>query len=82
MLDQDQIFKSYAEKGYDIISMSISSKISATYNIANSAAQRIKDEYSDCNICAIDSKRMSGSFGLLVAYAALLKKEGKSFVLV
>lgn len=74
-----QIFKKYAENGFDIISMSISSKISVTFNTAVSAANRIKNDYPDCNIYCVDTLRMSGSFGLLVAYALELKKSGASF---
>ena len=74
-----QIFKKYAEEGYGIISMSIFSKISATYNIAVSAMNRIKEEYPDIDTYCLDSYRMSGSFGLLVAYACEMKKNGKSF---
>ena len=74
-----QIFKSYAEKGYDIISMSLSSKISVTYNTTVAAAKRIREDYPDCKIHCVDSLRMSGSFGLLVAYALELQKNGKSF---
>ncbi len=74
-----QIFKKYIEQGYDVLSMSISSKISATYNIAASAADRIKNDFPDCNIYCFDSLRMSGSFGLLVAYACELKNQGKTF---
>ena len=73
-----QIFKSYVEQGYDILSMSISSKISATYNIAVSAAKRIKEDYPDSNIYCFDSLRMSGSFGLLVLYACEMRNDGKS----
>ncbi len=73
-----QIFKQYAEEGYDILSMSISSKISATFNVAASAAERIKAEYPDCKIYCLDSLRMSGSFGLLVMYACELCEAGKS----
>lgn len=74
-----QIFKSYAEKGYAILSMSISSKISATYNVASNAAKRVKEELPESNIYCFDSLRMSGSFGLLTVYARQLQKEGKSF---
>ena len=74
-----QTFKKYAEQGYDIISVSISSKISVTYNTAVSAANRIKTDFPDCNIVCVDSLRMSGSFGLLVAYACELKNNGASF---
>lgn len=74
-----QIFRRYAEEGYDIISMSISSKISATYQIASAAAARVAAEYKGRRIYAFDSLRMSGSFGLLVAYALQLQQAGKSF---
>lgn len=73
-----QIFKKYVEEGYDVLSMSLSSKISATYNIAVSAAKRVREEYPDCNIYCLDTTRMSGSFGLLVAYACNLQTQGKS----
>ena len=72
-------FKKYAEEGYDILSMSISSKISATYNVAESAAKRIREEYPDCNVYCFDSLRMSGSLGLLVMYACEMCNQGKSF---
>ena len=74
-----QFFKKYADDGYDIISMSLSSKISSTYGIAVGAADRIKADYPDCKIVCIDTLRMSGSFGLLLAYACELAGQGKSF---
>ncbi|MBE6595376.1 MAG: DegV family protein [Ruminococcaceae bacterium] len=73
------IFKEYAEQGMDILSMSISSKISGTYSIAASAAERIREEYPACNIYCLDSLRMSGAFGVLVAYACEMKNNGSSF---
>lgn len=74
-----QVFKKYVEQGYGVLSMSISSKISATYNVSVTAMNRIKEEYPDSNVYCFDSLRMSGSFGLLVAYASELKKQGKTF---
>lgn len=73
-----EVFKKYAEEGYDILSMSISSKISATYNVAAGAAKRVKEECPECNIYCFDSYRMSGAFGLLVMYAYQLQNRGKS----
>ncbi len=73
------IFKKYAEAGCDVLSMSISSKISSTYGVATVAAERVKKEYPDWKVYCFDSYRMSAAFGLLTAYAHLLKKEGKSF---
>ena len=72
-------FKKYAEQGFDIISMSLSSKISSTHAVSKSAAKRIKEEHPDCNIYCFDTYKMSGAFGLLVIYAHSLKNEGKSF---
>lgn len=72
-------FKRYVEQGYAVLSMSISSKISSTYNIAASAAARVQAEYPDGKIYCFDSYKMSGAFGLLVIGAAKLKQEGKSF---
>ena len=74
-----QTFKKYAEQGIDIISVSLSSKISVTYNVAVAAANRIKEDFPDCNIVCVDSLRMSGSFGLLVAYACEQKNNGATF---
>ncbi|MBR2336610.1 MAG: DegV family protein [Clostridia bacterium] len=72
-------FKKCIEEGYAVLSMSISSTISATYNISVTAANRIKEEFPDAKICCIDTKRMSGSFGLLVAYACEMQANGKSY---
>lgn len=72
-------FKSYAEEGYKILSMSISSKISSTYNVACMAAKRVCEEIEGAEIYTFDSERMSGAYGLLVAYAHKLKGDGRSY---
>ena len=74
-----ETFKRYIQEGYSVLSMSISSKISATYNIATTAVERIKEEFPDAKIYSLDTQRMSGSFGLLVSYACLLRDQGKNF---
>ena len=74
-----QAFRKYAEQGYDIISMSISAAISGTYNVSLTAAERIRADFPDCRIHCVDSRRMSGSFGLLVMYACELRDSGRSF---
>ena len=73
-----ETFKQYAAQGVAILSMSISSKISSTYQVAAGAAERVREEYPDCTIYCFDSYKMSGAFGLLVMYAHLLQQEGKS----
>lgn len=73
------VFKKYAEEGYKVLSISISSKISSTYNVATKAAERVKAELPQAEIYTVDSMRMSGAMGLLVLYAHKLKQEGASF---
>ena len=73
-----RVFRSYVEAGYAVLSMSISSKISSTYDFSCTAAKQVKEEFPEAEIYCFDSFRMSGGFGLLVAYAHLLKNQGKS----
>lgn len=73
-----EIFSKYVEQGYGVLSMSISSKISGTYDFSCVAANRVRETYPDANIYCFDAYRMSGAFGLLVAYAHQLKNSGKS----
>ena len=73
------LFSKYVKEGYKVLSMSISSGISSTYDFAVGAANRVKEQYPDAVIYSFDSYRMSAAFGLLVFYAHLLKQEGKSF---
>ncbi|MBR6772970.1 MAG: DegV family protein [Clostridia bacterium] len=72
-------FEKYVKQGIAVLSLSISSKISATYSFAQTAANRIRENYPDAEICTIDTLRMSSAFGLLVVYAQILKNEGKTF---
>lgn len=72
-------FERYVKEGYAVLSMSISGKISATYDFAKTAANRIKENYPDAKIYCLDTLRLSGAFGLLVCYAHEMQKEGKSF---
>ncbi|MBQ1955266.1 MAG: DegV family protein [Clostridia bacterium] len=72
-------FEKYVKEGVAVLSMSISSKISATFNFADTAAKRIRENYPEAQIYALDTLRMSSAFGLLVMYAHMLKNEGKTF---
>lgn len=74
-----QIFKKYIEQGTGVLSMSLSSAISSTYNAACMGAQRVKEEFPNAKIYCFDTLRMSGAFGLLVMYAHDMKRDGKSF---
>lgn len=74
-----QTFKDYVLKGYKVLSMSLSSKISSTFGVAVGAANRVKEEISEANIYCFDTLRMSGAFGLLVMHAHQMKNDGASF---
>ncbi len=72
-------FEKYVSKGIKVLSMSLSSRISSTYDFSTVAAKNVKEKYPDAEIYCFDSFRMSGAFGLLVMNACRLKNEGKSF---
>lgn len=74
-----EVFERYVKEGYKILSMSLSSKISSTYDSATVAAARVKERYPEAEIYCFDALRMSGAFALLTFTASLMKKEGKSF---
>ena len=72
-------FERYAKEDIGVISISLSSKISSTYNFAKNAAEDIVKNYPNAKIYCVDSFRMSGAIGLLAYYAFAMKNEGKSF---
>lgn len=74
-----QLFKQYAQKGMDIISVSISAQFSGSHNSACVAAQMIREEYKNIKIMAVDSMKNSATQGLFVINLARLAQSGKSF---
>ncbi len=69
-----EYYKKYTDKGYSIISIHISSKMSGTYQSACLA----KDMLDSDNIIVIDSNNVTSGLGLLVIKACNLKDEGLS----
>ncbi|ACO83562.1 DegV family protein [Clostridium botulinum] len=69
-----EYYKKYIDKGYSIISIHISSKMSGTYQSACLA----KDMLDSDNITVIDSNNVTSGLGLLVIKACKLKDEGLS----
>lgn len=72
-------FEKFAKDDIGVISISLSSKISSTYNFAKNAASEVQKNYPNAKIYCVDSFRMSGAIGLLTYYAFQMKGEGKSF---
>lgn len=73
------VFESYAKQGIAVLSMSLSSTISATHSFASTAKERLLKDYPDARIYCLDTYRMSGAFGVLVMHALELQKQGKTF---
>ena len=73
------VYEKYIAQGYAVLSMSLSSKLSGTYDFSVIAARNVKEKYPEAKIYCFDAMRIAAGFGLLVIYAHLLKKEGKTF---
>lgn len=72
------IFEKYLSQGKDILSISLSSALSSTYNVCLQAAKLALEKYPDRKIICIDSLRYSTSLSLLAVLAGRLRQEGKS----
>jgi len=66
------------EDGKDILYIGFSSGLSVTYNNGAMVLDELKQEFPERKIYHYDSLCASGGQGLLVYYAALLRKEGKT----
>ena len=73
-----QIFGKEAQKGYDILYISLSSGLSNTYSSALTAAGEIEDEYEGTKIEVVDSLAGTGGMGLLLMMAVRAKQNGVS----
>ncbi len=71
-------FEKILKNGEDVLVLTISSGISGTYQAARVASDMAREKYPDRQVIVIDSLAASIGQGLLVYYAAMLQKEGKS----
>ncbi len=71
-------FEKYVKEGYGVLSMTISSGMSGTYNFALKAKEMVLEKYPDAKIECFDSLRFGPGYGLMAIHAALLREEGKS----
>lgn len=62
--------------GYDVLSLSISSKLSGTYEFACMGREIALKKYPEAKIICVDSKKYSNGFGLLAILASQKKAEG------
>lgn len=70
-------FRPFLEKEKDILYIGFSSGLSTTVESARAAAEELADAYPDCSIAVVDSLAASLGEGLMVSYAAQLKKQGR-----
>lgn len=68
----------HLSQGRDIVCISFSSALSATYQSACIAAQSMEEEFPEGHVYVVDSKCASLGQGLLVYLCALRKREGIS----
>lgn len=72
------IFEEELKKGNDILSISFSSALSATYQNSVIAANDLKEKYPNRKIICIDTLIASYGGGMLIYQAGLLQKKGKT----
>lgn len=68
-------FKTYVDKGYEVIYTGISSCMSSTFNNANLAVNELE---ANNKVFIVDSKNLSSGIGLILLYASRLKEQGLS----
>ena len=73
-----EYFEPFFKKGEDILYVSFSSKMSATFNYLDMAIKELSETYPEAKFTRFDTKGISMSAGLAVYRAAKLFNEGKS----
>lgn len=76
--DYKEKFESYLEKGYDILSISCSSALSASVKSSYIVRDELCAKYPDAKIICIDSLIACAGEGMLVIQASKKRAEGKS----
>jgi len=69
-------FETFLQQGKDVLALSISSKLSATYNLMVRAKEIVSERYPDRKIIIIDSMRITVAMGLLTIKACQLRSLG------
>jgi DegV family protein with EDD domain len=70
------VFEPHLKKGNDIIALTISSKLSGTYNSATLAASTLKEDYPNKTIIVIDSLNVSVGQGLILRELIKMRDSG------
>ncbi|WP_300347156.1 DegV family protein [Clostridium sp.] len=73
-----EYFEEYVKKGIAILYLAFSSALSGTYNSSLIARNELLEQYPEAKIEIIDTRAACLGQGLIVYYAAKMRKEGKS----
>ena len=74
--DYVDVYTPHLKAGKDIISLTISSKLSGTYNSATLAADMLKEDYPDRTIIVIDSLNCAVGQGLILKEMVKMRDKG------
>lgn len=74
----EEAFSSYMAKGLDVLYLSFSSALSATYENAVAAAEKLKGAFPDRKLYVVDTLAASMGQGLIATYAAIERDKGKT----
>lgn len=76
--EYESIFESFLRAGENVLYLCFSSGLSGTYHVASLVANDLQKKYPEKRVVVIDTLCASIGEGLLVYYAAIMRKEGKS----
>lgn len=65
------------KQGYDVLSISCSSALSASYYVSTRVRDELKEEYPDAKVYCVDSRNSSLGLGIMCITASLMREEGK-----
>jgi DegV family protein with EDD domain len=74
--DYIDVYTPYLKEGKDILSLTISSKLSGTYNSATLAATTLREEFPKQNIIVVDSLNAANGEGLLLREIIKMRDAG------
>lgn len=77
-IDYEEKFEEYLKNGFDILSISCSSALSATYKSSCIAKEELAKKYPSSKIICIDSLTCSYGLGILCILASNLRASGKN----
>lgn len=72
------VFEDQINKGYDILSISCSSALSASYNSSVKVKNELLSKYPESKIYCIDSRNSSFGLGIMCIIASQMRSEGKT----